>query len=124
MRRKPFDQINVIPFIDIMLVLLVIVLTTATFIAKGAIPLDLPKALSASNLPVKRVEISITKDNRLFFDKTPISVEELAKRLANISKKSEIIIRSDKNARFELFVKVLDHLKQQNFQNIAIETEK
>lgn len=124
MRRKPFDQINVIPFIDIMLVLLVIVLTTATFIAKGAIPLDLPKASSASNLPVKRVEISITKDNRLFFDKTPISVEELAKRLANISKKSEIIIRSDKNARFELFVKVLDRLKQQNFQNIAIETEK
>ena len=107
-----------------MLVLLVIVLTTATFIAKGAIPLDLPKASSASNLPVKRVEISITKDNRLFFDKTPISVEELAKRLANISKKSEIIIRSDKNARFELFVKVLDRLKQQNFQNIAIETEK
>ena len=124
MRRKPFDQINVIPFIDIMLVLLVIVLTTATFIAKGAIPLDLPKASSASNLPVKRVEISITKDNRLFFDKTPISVEELAKRLANISKKSEIIIRSDKNARFELFVKVLDRLKQQNFQNIAIETQK
>ena len=124
MRRKPFDQINVIPFIDIMLVLLVIVLTTATFIAKGAIPLDLPKASSASNLPVKRVEISITKDNRLFFDKTPVSVEELAKRLANISKKSEIIIRSDKSARFELFVKVLDRLKQQNFQNIAIETEK
>ena len=124
MRRKPFDQINVIPFIDIMLVLLVIVLTTATFIAKGVIPLDLPKASSASNLPVKRVEISITKDNRLFFDKTPISVEELAKRLANISKKSEIIIRSDKSARFELFVKVLDRLKQQNFQNIAIETEK
>ena len=124
MRRKPFDQINVIPFIDIMLVLLVIVLTTATFIAKGAIPLDLPKASSASNLPVKRVEISITKDNRLFFDKTPISVEELAKRLANISKKSEIIIRSDKSARFELFVKVLDRLKQQNFQNIAIETQK
>jgi len=124
MRRKPFDQINVIPFIDIMLVLLVIVLTTATFIAKGAIPLDLPKASSASNLPVKRVEISITKDNRLFFDKTPISGEELAKRLANISKKSEIIIRSDKSARFELFVKVLDRLKQQNFQNIAIETEK
>ncbi len=124
MRRKPFDQINVIPFIDIMLVLLVIVLTTATFIAKGAIPLDLPKASSASNLPVKRVEISITKDNRLFFDKKPISVEELVKRLENISKKSEIIIRSDKNARFELFVKVLDRLKQQNFQNIAIETEK
>lgn len=124
MRRKPFDQINVIPFIDIMLVLLVIVLTTATFIAKGVIPLDLPQASSASNLPVKRIEISITKDNRLFFDKSPITIEELAKKLEAVSKKSEIIIRSDKNARFELFVKVLDRLKQKGFDNIAIETEK
>ena len=124
MRRKPFDQINVIPFIDIMLVLLVIVLTTATFIAKGVIPLDLPQASTASNLPVKRIEISITKDNRLFFDKSPITIEELAKKLEAVSKKSEIIIRSDKSARFELFVKVLDRLKQKDFQNIAIETQK
>ena len=45
-QRKRFDEINVIPFIDIMLVLLVMVLTTATFINQGVIPIELPTALS------------------------------------------------------------------------------
>ena len=124
MQRKKFDQINVIPFIDIMLVLLVIVLTTATFIAKGAIPLDLPSAKSAKELPLKRVSISITKEGEIYVDKEPMSLADLAQRLRKISKKSEIIIRSDKNSRFETFIAVLDTLKTQGFANIAVETVK
>ncbi len=124
MRRKPFDQINVIPFIDIMLVLLVIVLTTATFIAKGVIPLDLPKASSASHMPVKKISITITKDGTIFLDKKRVSIKDLAKMLGSISKKSPILIRSDKNSRFETFIDVLDILKTQGFENISVETEK
>lgn len=52
--QKKFDQINVIPFIDIMLVLLVMVLTTATFIKQGVIPVDLPEASSAEKKRKKR----------------------------------------------------------------------
>ncbi len=124
MQRKKFDQINVIPFIDIMLVLLVIVLTTATFIAKGVIPLDLPSAKSAKELPLKKVSISITKDGKIFVDKEPVTLSALTKRLQGLSKKSEIIIRSDKNSKFETFIAVLDTLKSQGFANIAVETVK
>jgi len=124
MRRKPFDQINVIPFIDIMLVLLVIVLTTATFIAKGIIPLDLPQASSATKLPLKKITITITKEGKLYLDKEPITFDLLRQKLQNISKKSSILIRSDKNSRFELFIKVLDILKSQGFTNISVETER
>ena len=57
---KRFDQINVIPFIDVMLVLLAIVLTTATFVAQGTIPVNLPVSQSASKFrDQKPVEITI-----------------------------------------------------------------
>ncbi len=124
MRRKPFDQINVIPFIDIMLVLLVIVLTTATFIAKGIIPLDLPQASSATELPLKKITISITKEGKIYLDKEPITFAILQQKLHTISKKSAVLIRSDKDSRFELFIKVLDILKSQGFTNISVETER
>ena len=63
MKLKKFDSINVVPMIDIMLVLLVIVLTTATFIAKGVIPLRLPKAESATSLQKsKTIDISISQN--------------------------------------------------------------
>ena len=124
MRMKKFDQINVIPFIDIMLVLLVIVLTTATFIAKGAIPLDLPKAGSASHLPIKKIEISITKDGAIFYNQKKVSLEELKKHLEGVSKKSNILIRSDKNSRFATFIEVLDILKSNRFESISVETVK
>ena len=124
MRRKPFDQINVIPFIDIMLVLLVIVLTTATFIAKGIIPLDLPQASSAIELPLKKIAITITKEGKIYLDKEPITFAILKQKLHTISKKSAVLIRSDKDSRFELFIKVLDILKSQGFTNISVETER
>jgi len=124
MRLKRFDQINVIPFIDIMLVLLVIVLTTATFIAKGVIPLDLPKAGSAKELPIKRVEISIDKEGRIFWKKEEVDLQELQKRLAALSLKSTILLRTDKQSRFESFVKVLDILKKRGFEKIDLETER
>ncbi|BCD68519.1 biopolymer transporter ExbD [Nitratiruptor sp. YY09-18] len=124
MKLKKFDQINVIPFIDIMLVLLVIVLTTATFIAKGVIPLDLPQASSTKELPLKKIAISIDKNGNIYLDSKKISLEELAKRFKQINKKSNVIIRSDKNSKFLTFIQVLDLLKREGFENIAVETVK
>ncbi len=124
MKIKKFEQINVIPFIDIMLVLLVIVLTTASFIAKGVIPLDLPKASSVTNLPVKRVEISIKEGGEIFFNKEPVDLQTLKKKLEEISLKSSVVVRSDKGSRVENFISVLDLLKGRGFEKIGIETKK
>ena len=124
MKLKKFDQINVLPFIDIMLVLLVIVLTTASFIAKGVIPLDLPKAGSAKELPIKRIEISIDKEGKIFMGKDAVDITTLKERLASVSLKSTILLRTDKDSRFEPFVEVLDVLKTRGFERISLETEK
>ncbi len=124
MKIKKFDSINVIPFIDIMLVLLVIVLTTASFIAKGAIPLDLPKGESSKELPLKKIEISITKEGRIYYNSKETNIEELKGLLAKVNKKDNVVIRSDKNSKFEYFVQVIDILKNRDIDNITIVTVK
>ena len=124
MKMRKFDSINVVPFIDVMLVLLVIVLTTATFIAKGAIPLDLPAGSSKENLPIKKIEISITKDGKFYLDTKEVNVDEIKERTAKLNRKDQIVIRTDKNSRFENFVKVIDVLKNNGIENISIVTVK
>jgi biopolymer transport protein ExbD len=96
--HKKFDSINVVPFIDIMLVLLVIVLTTATFVAKGMIPIDLSDAKSSTKLTKNDpLTISITKNKELFFNKTKISKEALVENLLKYKPSTPIKINCDKN---------------------------
>jgi biopolymer transport protein ExbD len=121
MQTKKFNQINVIPFIDIMLVLLVIVLTTATFVAKGVIPVDLPNASSqAKELEKEDLVITIKSDGELFVDEKAISKEDFLQVLKSHDRKKPVIINSDKQTRFEHFVYVLDSLKLNGFTNVGV----
>lgn len=125
MKIKKFDSINVIPFIDVLLVLLAIVLMTSTFIAKGVIPISLPKASSSvENKVVKEINIVIKSDGILYLDKLHISIEALKTKIKNLDKSVPVLIHSDKNAKFEKFVSVLDILKTNQIQNISIVTKK
>ena len=125
MKLKKFDSINVIPFIDVLLVLLAIVLMTSTFIAKGVIPISLPEAKSANSMQVqKELSIVIKKDNSIYLNKLHISLEALAIKLKTADIKMQVLINSDKNAKFDYFVQVLDLLKTNQFENISIVTKK
>ena len=122
--RKKFDEINVIPFIDIMLVLLVMVLTTATFVKTGIIPVELPQATKATKeKPKKELNISIKSNGDIFVDKTKISKEELQQRLSTIPKEQTVVLRSDKDAKFQDFVTVMDILKGIEHENLYIVTK-
>lgn len=121
MRVNKFDQINVIPFIDIMLVLLVIVLTTATFVAKGVIPVDLPSAQSLEKeIEKKDTIITIKKDGSMLIGKKEVSKEQLVPYLQTLSKEDAVIINSDKQTPFEHFVYLLDKLKLNGFNNVGV----
>lgn len=122
---KRFDQINMIPFIDIMLVLLAIVLTTATFVSQGLIEVNLPSAEQMSEAPADKepVEIAINAQNELFFAGEKLSYEDLATRLTNLSTDTLIILRVDKAAVFEPFVKLIDVLKKHQFKNLSIQAQ-
>jgi len=124
-RASKFDTINVVPFIDIMLVLLVIVLTTASFIQTGLIKLDLPTGSSKiKDKPKKELKISIKANGDIYFDKEKIAHDDVEKLLLEHDKKSSIHLYSDKNAKFDNFVFILDLLKKHNYEDLGIITKK
>ncbi|WP_373073036.1 TonB system transport protein ExbD [Sulfurimonas sp.] len=122
--RKRFDQINVIPFIDIMLVLLVMVLTTATFIRYGLIKVELPSSEQAQKKhEPKEVKVFIKADSTLFFNDKEVSLSALKDKLRSIDKNDVVVLHSDKAARFESFVFVMDILKGLNHTKMYIVTK-
>ena len=124
LKRKPLASMNVIPFIDIMLVLLVMVLTTATFIRQGIIPVDLPEAKSSDKKSDnKEVTIYVTKKSEIFLNKEKVDLATLSARLAKISKKDTVVLRSDKESKFQDFVHVMDILKKLNHESLYIVTK-
>jgi len=125
-QKKQFDSINVVPFIDIMLVLLVIVLTTASFIQTGVIKLDLPdsSAKALKEKPPKELKISIKKDGEIFFDKTKVAKENVEKKLLEHKKDTPISLYCDKEAQFDKFVFILDILKKNSYENLGIVTKR
>ena len=124
MRLNKKDGLNIVPFIDIMLVLLAIVLSISTFIAQGKIAVDLPSANSTEQIKEdeKKVSVVIDKDNKFFIDDVEISEDELKDKLNAVDIKTLIELKSDKNAKFESFVKVIDILKEKGHENFAIQT--
>jgi len=122
--RKRFDEINVIPFIDIMLVLLVMVLTTATFIKQGVIPVNLPEAKSSEKEEVKdEVTVYINAKGEMFFEKEKLDLSKLKEKLSEISKQQTVILRSDKESKFQDFVSVMDILKKLGHEQLYIVTK-
>ena len=125
MKLKKYDSINVIPFIDVLLVLLAIVLLTSTFITRGIIPISLPNSNNADNLkPDKEIILVIQENGNLFIEDRPETLENIEKIVLQSSKETPIHINTDKNSKFESFVLVLDMLKKNNYSNVSIVTKK
>lgn len=123
-QRKRFDEINVIPFIDIMLVLLVMVLTTATFIKQGIIPIDLPEAKAAEKEKIeKEITVYVNAKGEMFFEKEKVDLKQLEEKLSTLSKEQTVVLRSDKESKFQDFVSVMDILKRLKHEQLYIITK-
>jgi biopolymer transport protein ExbD len=123
MEEKEFDYINVIPFVDIMLVLLTIVLTTSTFIATGVIPVELPKASKNQEEILKTQTIEIDREGRIYLNSQPLLIDDLRVVLRSKDKSIPILIRADKNISLQSFVDVLDVVKNLGFMRVSLQTE-
>ena len=125
MRRERFDKMNVVPFIDIVLVLLVIILATATFVTNKSIKVDLPSASSEQAEEKKSVYISVNKEGQYYYQKEALPLEALKVKLNQLNVKKDIIsLKMDKSSEFRYFVDVIDILKAKGFENISIITKK
>jgi len=124
MRRERFDKMNVVPFIDIVLVLLVIVLATATFVTNKTIKVDLPQASSQKKEDKKSIVLAINKEGKYFFDKENLSLDAVKQKLGKLDPKKDIVsLHTDKETPFHYFVDVIDFMKEKGFENISIVTK-
>lgn len=125
MRLKRPEGLNIIPFIDIMLVLLAIVLTVSTFVSQQSIKVAVPKAIEGvSKLPDKSYEIVIKESGEFYFQNKKISFENLSAQISELSNKDAIVLKADKKSDFELFIKVIDLLKKYQKEHINIVVKK
>ena len=119
---KKFDAINVVPFIDVMLVLLTIVLTIATFVAQGLIPVNLPKGSVKQESSLKTIEITIKEDGKIYYQNEEVTKEVLRVKVQAIGKNDAVSVKSDKNSKFQSFVDVIDALKEKEIEKVSIIT--
>ncbi len=123
MEEKEFDYINVIPLVDVMLVLLTIVLTTSTFIATGVMPVELPKASRNQEDVLKTQTIEIDREGHIYLNSQPLLLDDLRIVLRSLDKSIPILIRADKNINLQSFVDVLDIVKNLGFKKVGLQTE-
>jgi biopolymer transport protein ExbD len=119
--KQDIDQINVIPLVDVMLVLLVIVLTTATFISTGQIPVSLAKAKEVGDRKDVPIVITLNADGNLFLNDKPLNDTGLKDALSHESRDSAVIVRADKTTLLERFVSLVDDIRGLGFQQVSLE---
>jgi biopolymer transport protein TolR len=130
-RHAPMSEINVTPFVDVMLVLLVIFMVTAPLLTVG-VPLDLPSAkgnqLEASKEPLV---VSIKSGGEIFMgqeDKTPISLDDLVARLKVMAQNrgsadEPIFVRGEKTVEYGVIARVMGRIRDAGFRKISLVTE-
>ncbi len=124
MDEKEFDYLNVIPLVDVMLVLLTIVLTTSTFIATGGIQVELPKAIAdpAAAAPHPRT-IVIDRQGRIWLDSTPVPLDGLRAALETVDRNTPLMVRADRQLALQGFVDLYEAVKRLGFISLSLQTE-
>lgn len=123
---KKFDEINIIPFIDIMLVLLAIVLITASFISQGKIQVNVPKATSSVAFRSDDLAklLTVKANGELFFNDKPTTLESLEQEILSWPKDQKVTLKVDAEASFQSFVSITDIMAKNEIKNVAIVTMK
>jgi biopolymer transport protein TolR len=118
-------EINVIPLVDVVLVLLVIFMVTAPMLYRG-IDINLPKSATNTIKPETRAVLSIERDQRLYLDKDPVSIVQLERKLRALKDQSSdvsIFLRADREVPYGTVVQVMDSIKKAGIEKLGMVTE-
>jgi biopolymer transport protein TolR len=120
-RRQALSEINVTPFVDVMLVLLIIFMVTAPLLQQG-IDINLPQAKGKEMSPSERIVITIKKDGKIYLDKTSVSLKSLSVQLAKKTNK-EVYLKADKDVPYGMVETVMGELKEIGIEKLGMVTE-
>ena len=125
--RAPIVGINVTPMVDVVLVLLIIMMVSATYIVSQSLKVELPKTASSDDTVAKTYVVTITKDGKYFFNDQPLARDALASELRAAhaaSKDLSLVITADQNAFHGQVVGVIDLAKVEGITKFAINVER
>ena len=122
--QSTLSEINMVPFIDVVLVLLIIFMITAPILQSG-IEVDVPKTHTVKEINQERLVVTVDKAQRVYLGNEPVNIHQLgAKIKAQVKDPKEgIFLRCDETVPFGSFAAVIDALRQSGISNISIVTE-
>jgi biopolymer transport protein ExbD/biopolymer transport protein TolR len=122
--QSSLSEINMVPFIDIVLVLLIIFMITAP-ILQSSIEVDVPKTKTIRQINEQKIVVTMDKNQLVYLGNDPINVHDLGPKVsAKMKKPNEgIFLRCDKTVPFGAFASLMDALRQAGISNISIVTE-
>ncbi|MGH9651493.1 MAG: ExbD/TolR family protein [Terriglobales bacterium] len=123
--QSSLSDINVTPFVDVVLVLLVIFMITAPVLQSG-VEVAVPKTRTVKEISEERLVISIDRKQRVYLGSEPVNINQIGVRLREKIRDPEnqsIYLRADENVPFGAFATVMDAVKQAGISNVSIVTE-
>ncbi|MDF0666191.1 MAG: biopolymer transporter ExbD [Nitrospira sp.] len=124
-QRRFLAEINVIPLVDVVLVLLVIFMVTAPMLYRG-MDITLPASASNTIKPEIRAVLTIEKDQRLYLDKDQVSVAQLERRLRVMKEEHadvSLYLRADRDVPYGIVVQVMDGVKKAGIEKLGMVTD-
>jgi biopolymer transport protein ExbD/biopolymer transport protein TolR len=118
------SDINIVPFVDVVLVLLIIFMITAPILQSG-IEVDVPKTKTVKEISEERLVITIDKAQRVYLGNEPVNIHQLGNKLHAQMRQPQqaVFLRCDEAVPFGSFATVVDALRQSGITNISIVTE-
>ncbi len=128
--RRAINEINMVPFIDVMLVLLIIFMVTAPLLSPSVI--DLPRVGKAAQAPTKLIQVLVGKDETLQLkvnesEPQPAALKSLAAQVKKLqgsnAQQAPVVIAADKGVRYDIVVSVMDTLQRAGVQRVGLSVQ-
>ncbi|WP_413853633.1 ExbD/TolR family protein [Candidatus Ruminimicrobium bovinum] len=122
-KNKIVSDINITPFTDVVLVLLIIFMITTPMLSNNEIKINLPKAEVTENAKSKNIEITADKDGFIYIDNKQVHMaylEEAIFKLTRSNPDKAVVIKGDKNVQYDLIIQIIDKAKKTGVTKFAL----
>jgi biopolymer transport protein TolR len=122
--QTSLSEINMVPFIDVVLVLLIIFMITAPILQSG-IEVDVPKTTTVKEITEQKLVVTIDKNQKIYLGNDPVNIHDLANKIKKQAKHGNdvVFLRADETIPFGSFCTVIDSLRVSGISNISIVTQ-